>query len=74
MSNVLNVASITDEMMRGIAISAVYRGLVTRQPVLSMGTINDGLRYGGASLVYSVASPTINQALKGSGISLPNGN
>ncbi len=73
MSN-LSVASVTDEMMRGIAISAVYRGLVTRQPVLSMGTINDGLRYGGASLVYSVASPTINQALKGSGISLPNGN
>jgi len=73
MSN-LSVASITDEMMRGIAISAVYRGLITRQPVLSMGTINDGFRYGGASLLYSVASPTINQALRGSGISLPNGN
>jgi len=74
MSNTLSVASVTDEMMRGIAISAVYRGLVTRQPVLSMGTFNDGVRYGGASLLYSVASPTINQALKGSGISLPNGN
>lgn len=74
MSNMLTVPNITNEMMRGIAISAVYRGIVERKPVLSMGTINDGLRYGGASLVYSVASPTINQALSGSGISLPNGN
>ena len=74
MSGMLNVANITDEMLRGIAISAVYRGLVERKPVLSMGTINDGFRYGGASLLYSVARPPINQALKGSGLSLPNGN
>tara|TARA_S200002703_G_scaffold67649_1_gene58823 strand:- start:333 stop:557 length:225 start_codon:yes stop_codon:yes gene_type:complete len=74
MSGMLNVANITDEMLRGIAISAVFRGLVERKPVFSMGTINDGFKYGGASLLYSVARPPINQALQGSGISLPNGN
>lgn len=72
MSN-LTIANITDEMLRGVAISAVFRGLVEGKPILSMGTINDGLKYGGASLVYSVARPTINQALQGAGVSLPDG-
>ena len=70
----LSVANISDEMLRGIAISAVFRGIFERKPVLSMGTINDGIRFGGASLLYSVARPTINQALQPAGITLPNGN
>lgn len=70
----LSVANISDEMLRGIAISAVFRGIFERKPVLAMGTINDGIRFGGASLLYSVARPTLNQALQPAGITLPNSN
>lgn len=67
----LTPGSVVDEMLRGVAISAVYRGLVLGKPVLSMATITEGGQYGAASVIYSVVRPTINGAIAQTGISLP---
>ena len=63
---------IIDEVLRGVAVGAVYRGLVENKPVFSMGTVNFGLRLAGANVVYSVARPVANQVLPDA-IKLPNG-
>jgi hypothetical protein len=68
----LNVNMIVDEVLRGIAVGAVYRGLVEGKPVLSMGTVNFGARLAAANVVYSVARPAVNSVLP-SAIKLPNG-
>jgi hypothetical protein len=68
----LNVNMIVDEALRGVAIAAVYRGIVEGKPVLSMGTLNFGARLAAANLVYSVARPAVNSVLP-SAIKLPNG-
>ena len=63
---------IVDEVLRGVAVAAVYRGIVEGKPVLSMGSIQFGLRLAGANVVYSVARPVVNQVLP-SQLKLPNG-
>lgn len=68
----LNVNMLVDEVLRGIAVGAVYRAVVERKPVLSMGTVNFGLRLAGANVVYSVARPIVNGVLPPA-IQLPNG-
>lgn len=62
MSN-LSANTIIDEVLRGIAVAAVYRGVVEMKPVLSQGTITFGLKLAGANVVYSVARPIVNQVL-----------
>ena len=62
-----------DEVMRGIAVSAVFRAVFERKPVFSQGTINQGLKFAGANVVYSVARPLITQAVPQVGQLLPNG-
>ena len=68
----LSVNMVVDEVLRGVAVGAVYRGLVEGKPVLSMGTINFGARLAAANVVYSVARPAVNSVLP-SAIKLPNG-
>ena len=66
--------TIMDSLLRGIAISAVNRVVFERKPIFSMGTVNAGLRLGGASLGYDlVAKPAIKQVLPQVGAFLPNG-
>lgn len=69
MSN-LSANTIIDEVLRGIAVAAVYRGVVEMKPVLSQGTITFGLKLAGANVVYSVARPIVNQVLPDS-VKLP---
>ncbi len=68
----LNVNSVVDEVLRGVAVGAVYRAVVEGKPVLSMGTVNFGLRLAGANVVYSVARPVVNGVLPPA-LQLPNG-
>jgi len=68
----LNVNMIVDEVLRGVAVGAVYRGIVEGKPVLSMGTVNFGMRLAAANVVYSVARPAVNSVLPAQ-IKLPNG-
>lgn len=68
-----NANQLLDEVMRGIAVSAVFRGVFERKPIFSQGTINQGLKFAGANLVYSVARPVISQAVPQVGRLLPNG-
>ena len=63
---------IVDEVLRGVAVAAVYRGVVEMKPVFSQGTIAFGLKLAGANVVYSVARPVANQILPDA-IKLPNG-
>ena len=72
MSGNLSANAIVDEVLRGVAVGAVYRGIVEGKPVLSMGTINFGLRLAGANVVYSVARPVVNQVLPDA-VKLPTG-
>jgi len=70
----MNTETIMDSLLRGIAISAVNRAVFERKPIFSMGTVNAGLRLGGASLGYDlVAKPAIKQVLPQVGAFLPNG-
>ena len=71
MSN-LSANAIIDEVLRGVAVAAVYRGVVENKPIISMGTLNFGIRLAGANVVYSVARPVVNQVLPDA-IKLPNG-
>jgi len=64
--------SVVDDVLRGVAVAAVYRGLVEGKPVFSQGTLNFGIRLAGANVVYSVASPVVNGFLPPA-LQLPNG-
>ena len=65
---------IIDALLRGIAIAAVNRAVWERKPIFSMGSVNQGLRLGGASLVYDLAvKPAIKNVAPQVGALLPNG-
>ena len=72
MSGNLSANAIVDEVLRGIAVAAVYRAVVEGKAVLSMQTINFGGRLAAANVVYSVARPVVNQVLPDA-VKLPNG-
>ncbi len=66
--------TIIDSLLRGIAIAAVNRAIFERKPVFSMGSVNQGLKLGGASLAYDLAvRPAVKQVLPQVGNFLPNG-
>ncbi len=68
----LNGQDIVDAMLRGIMVSAVNRAVFKGQPVFSMGTINDGVRFGASGLGYDlVVRPAVKQVLPQ--LPLPNG-
>jgi len=67
-----NAQSLIDSMLRGVAISAVNRAVFERKPVFSMGTVNQGVRLGAASVGYDViVRPAVQQVLPQ--LPLPNG-
>ncbi len=67
-----NAQTVIDSMLRGVAIAGVNRAVFKGQPVFSMGTVNEGVRLGAASLGYDVVvKPVVNQVLPG--LPLPNG-
>ena len=69
----LDAQSVIDSMLRGVAISAVNRAVFERKPVFSMGTVNQGVRLGAASLGYDVVvKPAVKQVFPT--LPLPNGN
>ena len=70
----LNTQNIMDDILRGVAISAVNRLVWTRQPVFSAQTINEGFRFGMASITYSVVAPMVRTAIPQLSPLLPNGN
>ena len=43
---------IIDNLLRGVMIAAVNRAVFERKAVFSMGTVNQGVKLGGASLAY----------------------
>lgn len=64
--------SIIDSLLRGVMISAVNRAAFKGQPVFSMGTVNEGVRLGAASVAYDiVVRPVVKQVLPQ--LPLPNG-
>jgi len=64
--------SIIDSLLRGVMISAVNRVVFERKPVFSMGTVNQGVRLGAASVGYDlVVRPAVKQVLPQ--LPLPNG-
>jgi len=64
--------SIIDSMLRGVMISAVNRAVFERKPIFSMGTVNQGVRLGVASVGYDVVvRPAVKQVLPQ--LPLPNG-
>lgn len=64
--------SIIDSLLRGVMISAVNRGVFERKPIFSMGTVNQGVRLGAASVGYDlVVRPAVKQVLPQ--LPLPNG-
>lgn len=68
----LDVNTIMDSVLRGVMISAVNRAVFERKPIFSMGTVNQGVRLGAASVAYDVAvRPALKQVLPQ--IPLPNG-
>jgi len=68
-----NAQSVIDSMLRGVAISAVNRAVFERKPVFSMGTVNQGVRLGAASVGYdAVVRPLVKQVVPQ--LPLPNGN
>ena len=68
-----NAQSLIDSMLRGVAISAVNRAVFEGKPVFSMGTINQGVRLGAASVGYDVVvKPAVKQVFPT--LPLPNGN
>ena len=69
----LDAQSVIDSMLRGVMISAVNRAVFERKPVFSMGTVNQGIRLGAASVGYdAVVRPAVKQVLPQ--LPLPNGN
>ncbi len=67
----LSANSVFEEIVRGVMVSAVFRGVFQRKAVFSMGTVNDGVKYAGAGLVYRVAQPVIKSAVPQVGGLLP---
>lgn len=64
--------SIIDSMLRGVMIAGVNRAIFERKAVFSMGTINQGVRLGAASVGYDlVVRPAVKQVLPQ--LPLPNG-
>lgn len=65
--------TIIDSMLRGVMIAGVNRAVFERKPVFSMGTVNQGVRLGVASVGYDVVvKPAVKQVFPG--LPLPNGN
>jgi len=70
----LDTQTIMDAVLRGIMIAGVNRVVFERKPLLSMGTVNQGLRLGGASVAYDViVRPGVKAVLPSVGNMLPNG-
>lgn len=68
----LDVNTIMDSVLRGVMISAVNRAVFERKPIFSMGTVNQGVRLGAASVAYDMAvRPALKQVLPQ--LPLPNG-
>tara|TARA_R100001463_G_scaffold14943_1_gene39206 strand:- start:463 stop:672 length:210 start_codon:yes stop_codon:yes gene_type:complete len=68
----MNGGDIVDAMLRGIMVSAVNRAVFKGQAIFSMATVNEGVRLGGAGLVYDLAvKPAVKQVAPQ--IPLPNG-
>ena len=64
--------SLIDSLLRGVMISAVNRAVFKGQPVFSMGTVNEGVRLGAASVGYDlIVRPAVKQVLPM--VPLPNG-
>tara|TARA_R110002073_G_scaffold247247_2_gene410204 strand:+ start:278 stop:496 length:219 start_codon:yes stop_codon:yes gene_type:complete len=64
--------SLIDSLLRGVAVAAVNRAVFKGQPVFSMGTVNEGVRLGAASVGYDlIVRPAVKQVLPM--IPLPNG-
>jgi len=64
--------SLIDSLLRGVMIAGVNRAVFKGQPVFSMGTINEGVRLGAASVGYDlIVRPAVKQVLPM--IPLPNG-
>ena len=64
--------SIIDSLLRGVMIAGVNRLVFKGQPVFSMGTVNEGVRLGAASVGYDlIVRPAVKQVLPM--IPLPNG-
>ena len=64
--------SLIDSLLRGVAVAAVNRLVFKQQPIFSMGTINEGVRLGAASVGYDlIIRPAVKQVLPM--IPLPNG-
>jgi len=56
--------SLIDSLLRGVMIAGVNRLVFKGQPVFSMGTINEGVRLGAASVGYDLlVKPAIKQVL-----------
>ncbi len=68
----LNPNALVDSLLRGVATAAVYRGVWQGKPVFAMGTVNDGMKFAGANILYDVVRPLANQVLPAA-INLPNG-
>ena len=69
----LDSQSVVDSILRGMMIAAVNRAVFERKPVFSMGTVNQGVRLGVASVGYDVVvRPAVKQVLPQ--LPLPNGN
>jgi len=68
----IGAQDLIDSMLRGVMISAVNRAVFERNPVFSMGTVNQGVRLGVASVGYDVVvKPTVQKVLPQ--LPLPNG-
>ncbi len=64
--------AVIDSMLRGVMIAGVNRAVFKGQPVFSMGTVNEGVRLGAASVAYdAVVRPAVKQVLPQ--LPLPNG-
>lgn len=69
----LDAQSVIDSMLRGVMIAGVNRAVFERKAVFSMGTVNQGVRLGAASVAYdAVVRPAVKQVLPQ--LPLPNGN
>ena len=68
-----NAQDVIDSLLRGVMISAVNRAVFERKAVFSMGTVNQGVRLGAASVAYdAVVRPLVKQVVPQ--LPLPNGN
>jgi len=64
--------TIIDSLLRGVMIAGVNRAVFKGQSVFSMGTVNEGVRLGAASVAYdAIVRPAVKQVLPQ--LPLPNG-